>query len=212
MDGGGIDVMLGGVVPASISMFNARRAYANTSIVNINSDVNGSVGRSGRSKEVDEFLRGLQQANGEPVGGWAGGRSSATAFKAARFNEDDPKYKVRVWMAGGAVTEKDVRVLTVDPRFADEAEMLALTAHIERTGKYDNALYTFSTVRTFDGDSGRIVRDPMEKRDWLDIVDGAMQSRFAEGDMHGFSELKAYWDSLSEAASALEMSGMVLLV
>lgn len=192
-------MFIGGTASAHIAAYQARKAYSEASVININSAYNGAPAtRRAVPPNTDTVTVGTASAASETaIGGWGEAASSATVLRPAKFDPSAPVYKVLIWGPDGRQTTRRIEIADVDPKAADEIEMLALSSHASESGALPAARTVFMGARAYARTS-RGMDTASSPTDWLDIVDGAMQSRYADGDIQGFMDCKAYWDMLSE--------------
>lgn len=182
-----------GGLPPQLAAYQAMKAYSDAPIA-----ANGSIAAKPQTKTSaasDTFtLLRTNAADGALIGGWGEPGSSASIYRPTNFNPSSPAYKVRVWGADGRPSTRTIAIANIDPRNADEAEMLAFTSHAEATGAYTSATRTFMAARAYVKAYGGTTEDRI---DWLGIADGAMQSEYRAGNMLGFIAYKQFWDMLS---------------
>lgn len=191
-----------GVSPAApqaaghIAALQARRAYADAmpflSLV--------GVGKR-QAASVDSYVREDIASDGETIAAaWNTDGVSISLYKPVGFSEDRPVYRARTWVEGSTRAQtRTIDASRVDPRNADELEMLIMTTFMSERKEPEGAARTFIKVR----DEARAAGESTEGRmNWLDKISEAMIAKYGAGDMDGFVELKELWDKVSDMIAA----------
>lgn len=131
-----------------------------------------------------------------PIGacGLADG-GSATVYKPADFDPDNPVYKVKIWDEAGNVMERMVDISKVDPRNCDEIDMFAYSSHLTVSGECPNAQSTFMSADGYYR-SSKSGADFLDKTNWLNVIRDIMQMQYDAGNLKGYLNYKTFWDFL----------------
>ena len=124
---------------------------------------------------------------------------SATVYKPADFDPENPVYKVKVWDAAGNVTEERmVDVSKVDPQNSDFIDMLAYSGHLADSGECPGAFSTFIQSTANPHGSGSVYDSYLDKMDWKGIAKYYMQLQYDLGNISGYVSYKKFWDFLEQ--------------
>lgn len=150
-------------------------------------------------------LGGIEGGTGEtPVSSWVDvvSGSSIAVYRTQGFDPENPVYKVKTQDRLGNVTEQMVDVSKVDPKNCDTAEMYVYTASLRESGKgsfEDTVLKTAMAKAVKNAEQRNSgAWSFSEKTDWVEIVNGIMQSKYSYGDLQGYMEWKKFLGLLTE--------------
>ena len=129
---------------------------------------------------------------------------STTVYKPVDFDPANPVYRVRIWDAEGNMTERMVDISKVDPKYCDVIDMYAYACHLTDSGEFPDAQFTFFMASSFKqvmenpSNPGGVRDNCLDKYNWLDIVQDAMQSQYEVGNFAGYMAYKKFWDFLTQ--------------
>ncbi len=127
---------------------------------------------------------------------------SLAVYRTQGFDPENPVYKVKTQDRLGNVTEQMVDVSKVDPKNCDTAEMYAYTASLRESGKgsFEDTVLKAAMAKAVKNAEQRNsgAWSFSEKTDWVEIVNGIMQSKYSYGDLQGYMEWKMFLGLLTE--------------
>ena len=127
------------------------------------------------------------------------GGGSATVYKPADFDPENPVYKVKAWDAAGNVTEERmVDVSKIDPQNSNFLDMLAYSGHLADSGEYPGAFSAFIDSTANPPSSGSVYDSYLDKMDWKGIAKYYMQLQYDLGNISGYMLYKKFWDFLEQ--------------
>ena len=169
-----------------------------------NNSFKNTIENQGASKNM--VLHGLMGEKDEEgrtvVGAWGNAitDTSATVYKPADFDENDPVYLVKVWDAEGNVTEKEVHLNEVDPASSDSFEMYAYTCYLSKSGKCPNAMQNFMMSHAHyqgkEGFGARAYEDMFSQVNWFDVIKSLMDMQYRANNLNGYLKYKGFYDFL----------------
>ena len=118
--------------------------------------------------------------------------SKYTVYKTQDFDPENPVYKVKIWDAGGNMTERMIDVSKKNPRNCDTFEMQVYAAHLKETGRGD---FKETVLKAAIAKAASHLEqksaaswDYSTKINWVDNVRDIMQSAYGRGDLKGYME------------------------
>ena len=127
------------------------------------------------------------------------GGGSATVYKPADFDPENPVYKVKTWDAAGNVTEERmVDISTVDPQNSSFLDMLAYSGYLADSGEYPGAFGAFIDSTANPHGPGSVYDSYLDKMDWKSIAKYYMQLQYDLGNISGYMYYKKFWDFLTQ--------------
>ena len=127
------------------------------------------------------------------------GGGSATVYKPADFDPENPVYKVKAWdAAGNVIEERMVDVSKVDPQNSNFLDMLAYSGHLADSGEYPGAFSAFIDSTANPHGSGSVYDSYLDKMDWKGIAKYYMQLQYDLGNISGYMFYKKFWDFLEQ--------------
>ena len=127
------------------------------------------------------------------------GGGSATVYKPADFDPENPVYKVKVWDAAGNVTtECMVDASKVDPHNSNFLNMLAYSGHLADSGEYPDAFGAFIDSTANPHGPGSVYDSYLDNMNWKSIAKYYMQLQYDLGNISGYMYYKKFWDFLEQ--------------
>ncbi len=144
-------------------------------------------------------LHGADERGGDiAVSSWVDvvSGSSISVYKPQDFDPSNPMYRVKTRDASGNVKEQTVDVSKVDSKNCDTAEMYAYTASLKENGKgsFEDTVLKAAVAKAVKNAEQKSSGSWSfsEKVDWMEIVNGIMQSKYSYGDLKGYMEWKKF--------------------
>lgn len=132
-------------------------------------------------------LCGVDESSKDVVSG-----SSVSVYRTQDFVPENPVYRVKTQDKSGNVTEQIVDVSGVDPKNCDTAEMYAYTVGLRESGKgsFEDTVLKAAAAKAVKNAEQRNSGSWSfsENVDWMEIVNGIMQSKYSYGDLKSYME------------------------
>lgn len=121
--------------------------------------------------------------------------TSASAFKADNYTEENPQYLMKYWDEKGKIQEYTVNPKEVDPSNISYIEMLAYSTYSDVQGHTTDAYENFMSAAS--GTSADIKYDSTninEKKNFKSMVQDFMQMQYDTGNISGYLSYQQFYD------------------
>lgn len=160
-----------------------------------------AVGTPSKPLQLHGMYGSTAEDGSQVVGAWADAvaGTSATVYKPADFNPEEPVYTMKIWDSdNNLLEERTVNLNDVDVNHCDNFDMYAYSCYLSKSGKYPDAMNKFLMMPAQEKgyDTDYDLSSMFEKKNWVSILKDLMDMQYKLGNHHGYMEYKKFHDFL----------------